>query len=162
MKKILLEAGFDQLDLAILDELQQNGRLSVADLARKIHLSQPAVHNRIKRLEREGIIRQYTALIDREAAGYDLMGFIRISIQPRTRENFCEAQRILNDSPEVMECYRTSGNYDLMLKVLVQDHKALDSFIQSVLMSLPGVERIDTELVLNEIKTTTALQLRRK
>ncbi len=58
MKKILLESGFDQLDLAILDELQTNGRVSVADLARKIHLSQPAVHNRKKRLEREGIIRQ--------------------------------------------------------------------------------------------------------
>jgi DNA-binding Lrp family transcriptional regulator len=162
MKKILLEAGFDQLDLAILDELQQNGRLSVADLARKIHLSQPAVHNRIKRLEREGIIRQYVALIDPEAAGYDLMGFIRISIQPRTRDNFCEAQRILTDCPQVMECYRTSGSYDLMLKVMVPDHKALDSFIETVLMSLPGVERIDTELVLNEIKATTALALQRK
>jgi len=162
MKKILLEAGFDQLDLSILDELQQNGRLSVADLARKIHLSQPAVHNRIKRLEREGIIRQYVALIDREAAGYDLMGFIRISIQPRSRENFCEAQHVLSTAPQVLECYRTTGSFDLMLKVLVQDHKALDQFIEQVVMALPGVERIETDTVLNEIKSTTTLELRRK
>ncbi len=162
MKKMLLEAGFDQLDLAILEELQHNGRLSVADLARKIHLSQPAVHNRIKRLEREGIIRQYVALIDREAAGYEVMGFIRISIQPRSRENFCEAQRILSAAPQVLECYRTTGSFDLMLKVLVTNHKALDHFIESVVMTLPGVERIETDMVLNEIKSTTTLELRRK
>ncbi|CAG0973798.1 partial HTH-type transcriptional regulator LrpC, partial [Anaerolineae bacterium] len=67
----LIDKGFDQLDYAILKELQVNGRVSVADLGRKIHLSAPAVYQRIKRMERAGVIRQYVALIDREAAGYD-------------------------------------------------------------------------------------------
>lgn len=162
MKKILLESGFDQLDLAILDELQTNGRVSVADLARKIHLSQPAVHNRMKRLEREGIIRQYVALVDREAAGYDLMCFIRLTIQPNSRENAGHAQAVLDKHPAVLECYRTTGSFDLLLKVVVRDHRALDQFIADTLMTLPGIDRIDTELVLNELKSTTAMQLKNR
>lgn len=162
MKKLLLDGGFDQLDLAILEALQQQGRISVADLARKIHLSQPAVHNRMKRLEREGIIREYVALVDREAAGYDLMCFIRVTVQPHSREIFCEAQRVLHQLPAVLECYRTAGTHDLLLKIVVRDHKELDRFIAETLMSLPGIDRIDTDLVLNEVKSTTALQLKNK
>ncbi|MBC8171847.1 MAG: Lrp/AsnC family transcriptional regulator [Anaerolineae bacterium] len=162
MKKLLLDSGFDQLDLAILEELQHNGRISVADLARKIHLSQPAIHNRMKRLEREGIIQQYVALVDREAAGYDLMCFIRITIQPHSTENFCRAQTVINANPAVLECYRTTGTHDLVLKVVVSDHKALDKFIADHLMTLPGIDRIDTDMVLNEVKVTTALQLKKK
>src|SRR5215217_6333819 len=69
MAKSLFDSGFDQLDRAILEELQVNSRISVADLARKIHLSPPAVHQRIKRLEREGVIQQYVALLNREMVG---------------------------------------------------------------------------------------------
>ncbi|MBC7872067.1 MAG: AsnC family transcriptional regulator, partial [Chitinophagaceae bacterium] len=72
MSKTLFGGAIDQLDHAILEELQVNGRISVSDLARKIHLSPPAVYQRIKRLERAEVIRQYVALIDREAAGYDV------------------------------------------------------------------------------------------
>jgi DNA-binding Lrp family transcriptional regulator len=160
MKKTLLNSGFDKLDYAILNELQANGRVSVADLARKVFLSQPAVHNRIKRLEKAGVIRGYAALVDREAAGYDLLCFIRVSVQTHTRDLFdCWEERI-HGLPQVIESYRTAGSYDLLLKVVVGDHKALDQFIGTHLMTLPGVEKIETTLVLNEIKTTTMLPLK--
>lgn len=160
MKKILFEGGFDQLDLAILDELQVNGRISVADLARKIHLSQPAVHNRIKRLERKGVIKQYVALVDREAAGYDLLSFITVRIQPHSRQMFCDVQETLAEMSNVLECYRTAGGHDLLLKIAISDHKALDRFIEHHLMTIPGVEEIETILVLNEVKSTTQLMLK--
>jgi Lrp/AsnC family transcriptional regulator, leucine-responsive regulatory protein len=162
MTTFLLESGFDGLDLAILNELQQNGRVSVADLARKIHLSQPAVHNRMKRLEREGIIREYVALVDRESAGYDLMCFIRVTVQPHSRDVFCDIQRILSEMPAVLECYRTAGSHDLLMKVVMRDHKALDRFLAETLMAIPGIDRIDTDVVLNEVKSTTALELKKK
>jgi Lrp/AsnC family transcriptional regulator, leucine-responsive regulatory protein len=161
MKRFLLDSGFDQLDIAILEELQVNGRISIADLARKIHLSQPAVHSRIRRLEREGIIQQYVALVDREAAGYDLLCFIRITLQPHSREVFCNAQKVLEELPSVLECYRMTGNYDLLLKVVLRDRADLERFIEEHLMVITGIDRIDTDLVLNEVKQTTALQLKR-
>lgn len=160
MKNTLQERGFDQLDLAILRELQKNGRISVADLARQIHLSQPAVHNRIKRLEREGVIKQYVALLDREVAGFDLMCFISVSIQPQTNEHIKTLQEAITGMPEVLECFRVTGSFDLILKVAVQHHKALDEFIGSKLATLPGVDRTEASLVLNEIKSTTAFELK--
>lgn len=158
MKKLLLDSGFDQLDLVILEELQANGRISVADLARKIHLSQPAVHNRIKRLEREGVIEGYVALVNREAAGYDLLCFVQLTVQPQSKA--CDVQNVLQTMDTVLECYRTTGNFDLLLKVVVSDHRALDRLIQEQLMKLPGVERIETTVVLAEVKSTTSLALR--
>lgn len=158
MKKHLLDSGFDQLDITILDELQNNGRVSVADLARKIHLSQPAVHNRIKRLEREGVIRGYVAVIDREAAGYDLLCFVRLSVQPHSR--LCEVQNAVCQLDAVLECFRTTGNYDLLLKIIVHDHKELDRLIQEHLMTLPGIDRIESNVVLAEVKSTTNLSLK--
>lgn len=158
MKKLLLDSGFDQLDLVILEELQTNGRISVADLARKIHLSQPAVHNRIKRLEREGVIEGYVALVNREAAGYDLLCFVQLTVQPQSKA--CEVQEALQTIDAVLECYRTTGSYDLLLKVVVRDHKALDRLIQEQLMKLPGVDRIETTVALAEVKSTTTLTLR--
>lgn len=160
MKSTLEHGGFDKLDYVILEELQNNGRISVADLARKIFLSQPAVHNRIKRLERAGVIRQYVALVDREAAGYDLLCFIRASVQPHTKEQFNCWQSTIDQLPEVLECYRTTGNYDLLLKVAARSHKELDQFIENHLMTIPGIERIETNLVLNEMKSKTFLPLK--
>jgi Lrp/AsnC family transcriptional regulator, leucine-responsive regulatory protein len=160
MKDTLHDGSFDQLDLAILEELQVNGRVSVADLARRIHLSQPAVHNRIKRLERKGVISRYVALLDRESAGYDLLCFIRVSIQPHTREQFACWQSGISQLPAVLECYHTAGSYDLLLKIALRSPRELDQFISEHLMTLPGVDRIETSLVLNELKSTTSLALK--
>ena len=160
MSKTFFENGFDQLDRAILEALQVNSRISVADLARKIHLSQPAVHQRIKRLERAGIIEKYVALVNREAVGYDLLCFIRVSIQPHTKAQLEGFQKVIEELPSVLECYRTAGSHDLLLKVAVQDHKELDRFIADHLMTIAGVERIEASPVLNEMKSATALKLK--
>jgi DNA-binding Lrp family transcriptional regulator len=160
MNDALQKSGFDELDRAILEELQVNGRISVADLARKIHLSQPAVHNRMKRLEREGIIQAYVALLDREKIGYDLLCFVQVAIQPHSSEQICKAQAAIKELPEVLECYRLTGDYDLMLKVAVANSRALDEFVSQRLTILEGVDRIHTHIVLNEVKSTTALSLK--
>lgn len=160
MANTLFGGGFDQLDHAILKELQVNGRISVADLARKIHLSPPAVYQRIKRLEMAGVIRQYVALVDREAAGYDVLCFIRLSIQPHNRENMALFRSTVEKHPAVLECYHTAGSFDLLLKVIVHNQKELERFISDHLMTISGVDRIETSVVLSEMKTTTVLKLK--
>lgn len=160
MVNTLYSGGYDQLDIAILRELQVNGRISVADLGRKIHLSPPAVYQRIKRLERAGVIRSYNAMIDREAAGYDLLCFVRVSLQKHTRTLVERVQTLISALPNVLECYHTAGSADLMLKVVARDHRDLDRFINDEVMTIEGVEKIDTSVVLNEVKATTALYLK--
>jgi DNA-binding Lrp family transcriptional regulator len=153
-----MNSGFDNLDYAILEELQINGRVSVADLARKIHLSQPAVHNRIKRLEKSGVIRQYVALLDREVLGLDLLCFIQISVS--AGEQIHPLLTKIKTLPEVLECYRLAGEFDVLVKVAVTNTRHLDGLIEKHLAPLEGVGRIQTSLVINEAKSTTALKVR--
>jgi Lrp/AsnC family leucine-responsive transcriptional regulator len=160
MAKSMFEGAFDQLDRAILEELQVNGRISVADLARKVFLSPPAVYQRIKRLERAGMIRQYVALLDREMAGLDVLCFIRLSLQQHSHEQLERIRNLVEALPPVLECYHTAGAHDLLLKVVCADHRALERFISDHLMTLTGIEKIETSVVLSEIKTTTTLALK--
>lgn len=160
MANALFQRGFDQLDLAILRELQANSRISVADLARKIHLSPPAVHQRIKRLERAGVVTGYAALLDREIVGLGLMCFILLGVDTHTHAQFAQIEAAVAALPAVLECYRVTGGHDLMLKVVLASHKELDAFISQHLMTIAGVGRIDISTVLGELKVTTALPLK--
>lgn len=151
--------ALDELDKSLLRALQANGRISNVELARKINLSPPAVHSRLKRLEQEGYIRQYSAVVDHEKAGYDLECYIQIGLQtPQSIqvEGFREAMR---NMPEVQECHHITGEYDYILKVVLKNRKYLEDFILNKISSIPGVARIHTNLVLAEVKSTTALPL---
>jgi len=133
--------------------------LSNVELARKISLSPPAAHARLRRLEKDGYIRQYTAVVDREKAGYDLLCFIHISLQMHQVtqvEKFREATRKM---PEVLECHHITGEYDYLLKVVLRNRKDLERFVVDKLTPIPGVARIHTSLVLVEVKATMALPL---
>jgi len=159
MKKLLQNIGFDELDRAILEELQKNGRISNADLARKIHLSQPAVHNRIKRLEKRGVIDQYVTLLDRELVGYDLMCFIYLDIQEHSKALWDEFRKEMEEMTEVLECYQITGEYDVMLKTVMLSRGSLDTFIHETLEQLPWVSRVKADIVIQEIKSSTAIAL---
>jgi Lrp/AsnC family leucine-responsive transcriptional regulator len=149
----------DKVDKSMLRALQADGRLSNVELARKISLSPPAAHARLRRLEKDGYIRQYTAVVDREKAGYDLLCFIHISLQMHQVtqvEKFREATRKM---PEVLECHHITGEYDYLLKVVLRNRKDLERFVVDKLTPIPGVARIHTSLVFTEVKSTMALPL---
>ena len=149
----------DKVDKSMLRALQADGRLSNVELARKISLSPPAAHARLRRLEKDGYIRQYTAVVDREKAGYDLLCFIHISLQMHQVtqvEKFREATRKM---PEVLECHHITGEYDYLLKVVLKNRKDLERFVVDKLTPIPGVARIHTSLVFTEVKSTMALPL---
>jgi DNA-binding Lrp family transcriptional regulator len=149
----------DKVDKSVLRALQADGRLSNVELARKISLSPPAAHARVRRLEKDGYIRQYTVIVDREKAGYDLLCFIHISLQMHQVtqvEKFREATRKM---PEVLECHHITGEYDYLLKVVLRNRKDLERFVVDKLTPIPGVARIHTSLVFTEVKSTMALPL---
>lgn len=147
------------LDHAILRELQADGRLSNADLARRINLSPPATHTRVKRLEQLGYIRQYTALVDREKLGYDLLCFVQVTIQLHQPEQVRSFPEHIHQLPEVLECHHVTGDYDYLLKIIARNRKELEHFLMERLTPIPGVARIQTNVVLDEIKSITQVRV---
>ena len=150
----------DDLDIAILQVLQTEGKISNVELANRVNLSPPAVHGRIKRLEQRGYIRQYVALLDREQLGYDMVCFINISLQLHQFDQVDNFRDVIRQLPEVLECHHLTGEYDYLLKVVISNRQELERFVVGKLTPIPGVARIYTSLVLAEIKSTTALPLK--
>ncbi len=157
---MIQEPQLHPLDVAILRELQSDGRISNVELAHRVHLSPPATHARVKRLEKEGYIRQYGATLDREKAGFDLLCFIQITIQLHQPQQVEKFRTLVRQMPEVLECHHITGEYDYLLKVALRNRKDLERFVVKQLTPIPGVARIHTSLVLSEIKATTALPLK--
>jgi len=154
-----VDETLDSLDKAILEMLQADGRISNAELARRINLSPPATHARVRQLEKRGFIRQYTALLDRERTGFDLLCFVHMSLQLHQHVQIDKIQADIQQMSEVLEFYRLTGEFDYVLKVVVRHRKDLERFIIDRLTSIPGVARVQTSVVLTEIKSTTALSL---
>jgi DNA-binding Lrp family transcriptional regulator len=150
---------FDEIDAQILSILQREGRLPNADLARRIDLSPPATHARLRRLEELGLIRGYAALLDREKAGFDMLCFIQLNLQRHQPDVVEGVRAAIREMPEVLECHHVTGEYDLLLKVVVCHRKDLERFVVERLTSVPGLARIQTSLVLSEVKATTVLPL---
>lgn len=149
----------DEMDQAILRELQGEARISNAELARRVHLSQPALHSRVRRLERKGFIRRYVALLDREMMGFDLLCFIQVRLQLHQFDQMDAFRRSIRSLPQVLECHHITGEYDYLLKVAVRNRKELEQLVTNKLTPIPGVAHIQTSLVFTEVKNTTELPL---
>lgn len=159
MIKNTQEPMLDSVDKAILRALQKDGRLSNVELAGLINLSAPATHARVRRLEKDGYIRQYTAIVDREKAGYDLLCFVHVSLQMHRLEQVESFRKAAREMPEVLECHHITGEYDYLLKVALHNSKDLERFIVDRLTPIQGVGRIHTSLVLTEVKAGMTLRL---
>lgn len=159
MEKYPQPRELDDLDRAILNELQQDGRVSNVELARRVNLSPPAVHARIRRLEEQGYIQQYAAILDRERAGYDMLCFIHISLQLHQSTQVNRFRLEVMDMPEVLECHHVTGEHDYLLKVVIRNRHDLERFVMDRLTPIPGLAKIQTSLVLREVKVKTAIPL---
>ena len=140
----------DAIDTAILGELRENGSAPVSEIGRKVNLSVPAVAERIRKLEGAGIIRQYTVRISREKTGKALTAFILVCVGGTQRaQAFRDA---VIRQPCVLECHHVAGAYDYLLKVAVEDMRALEAFITQTLKTIPGVTGTNTIISLSTLK----------
>jgi DNA-binding Lrp family transcriptional regulator len=154
-----LNGQLDKLDKIILETLQTEGRVTNAELARRVNLSPPAIHARIRRLEECGYIRRYVALLDAEKLGYDMICFVNVSLEIHTTEQIERIRATLLEMPEVLECHHVTGEFDYVLKVVAHNRQALERFLVEQLTPISGLARIQTSLVLNEVKHTTRLPI---
>ncbi len=149
----------DTLDKNILQELQKDARISNTELARRINLSPPATLTRVKRLEEDGFIQSYAAIVNRQKAGYDLLCFISVSLQLHDTDQVTGFIKIIKEMPEVLECHHVTGEYDYLLKVVTRNTEDLEDFLMKRLTPISGVARIHTNLVLREEKSTSEIPL---
>jgi Lrp/AsnC family leucine-responsive transcriptional regulator len=155
----VVQTSLDDIDRAILRELQADGRATNLELARRVGLSPAATHARVRTLERRGAIRGYTAIVDRDVLGFDLLCLISISMQVHQYESVGRLREVIRAMPEVLECHHLTGEYDYLLKVALRNRRELERFVVERLTPLPGIARIHTSLVLSEVKSTTTLPL---
>lgn len=154
-----LSQQLDEIDRALLRHLQQDGRATSSDLGRKVNLSQPAVHQRIKRLERLGIITGYHADINRERLGYDLLCYIHISLAGHDAQTNNAFREAVSQLPELLSCHHVTGDFDYILKVLLRNRRDLEAFILNRITHIQGIDRIQTSIVLGEVKDTTQIHI---
>lgn len=147
----------DKLDIQILDLLQREAKLSNIEISKRVNLSPPAVHIRIKRLENEGFIKRQVAILDQEKLGFDLLCFIFMSTNIHQAEKLDALENVLRSMPEVLECHCLTGEYDYLLKITNRDRKELEAFIRK--LNKLGITRIQTSLALREIKDSTLLPI---
>ncbi|WP_286923655.1 MULTISPECIES: Lrp/AsnC family transcriptional regulator [Lysinibacillus] len=147
----------DALDIQILDILQKESQISNAELARRVNLSPPATHTRIKRLVSEGFINRQVAILNQEKLGFDLLCYVFISTNIHQAEQLDILENALEAMPEILECHCLTGEYDYLLKVVIRDRRELDSFIRK--LNKLGISRIQTNLSLREIKHSTVLPI---
>lgn len=151
------EERIDDLDVRILDALQDDARQSRDSIGRTVGLSAPAVHERIRKLERMGAIRGYAALLDAERVGCDLLAFVRVFIDhPRYEGGFVSA---VTSMPEIQECHWVTGTASCLLKARTRDRQELQKLILDRINALEGVRQTETIVVLSTSKETPRIHL---
>lgn len=149
----------DAIDRRIMAALQEDGRLSNVDLAKRVHLSPSPCLARVKRLESQGVISRYVALLDPATVGLGVSVFIQVRLERQIEQSLESFERAISERPEVMECYLMTGQADYLLRVIVPDVPALERFIVDFLSRVPGVGTIQSSFALKQVKYKTALPL---
>ena len=149
----------DKIDLKILRALQDDGRLSTLKLAEHVHLSATAVHERVKRLTRDGFIVGYHAELNPSLLGGGLVVFIEVVLDRTTPDVFEAFKVAVKDRPEIQECHMVAGGFDYLVKTRVADMAAYRDFLGNVLLALPGVRETHTYAVMEEVKQSHAIFL---
>ena len=149
----------NRIDRNILRVLQKDARTSFAELARQVGLSTTPCKERVKRLEREGVIRSYQAILNPIYLDAALVVIVQIRLNRTSQDIFEEFTRSAYDLPEVQECYLVSGNFDYLLKARVADMAAYRKLLGETLLTLPGVSNSTTYVVMEEVKEAQTLPL---
>lgn len=149
----------DQTDLKILNILQRDGRITNAALAEQIHISPPPTLERVKKLEKAGIIRKYVALLTPASVGIGIHTFVEVTLQRHIKQAVTEFIAAIQEIDEVMECHHVTGDADFLLKIAVKNIRAYEDLVLHTLTSMPHVSNLKTMVVLSTFKDETAFNL---
>lgn len=151
------DGGLDAVDLRILSLLQQDARMTVREVATEVKLSATPVHERIKRMEKAGVIRQYAAIVDYKKINKALMVICYVSLKDHNKPAGVKFIKTINEMPEVIECYNISGEFDFMLKVVTADMDAYYDFHVNRLSAAENIGHVQSVFVMGTVKDTHRL-----
>jgi len=151
--------ALDDLDLKILAILQNDGRISMVDLGNRVGLSETPCARRVKRLEADGIIKRYVALLDSDKIGAGVKALVQVRLRRQTKDAVEEFERAIRKLSEVIECDLIAGDFDYVLHVRLKDLTALKDFIRDKLITIESISETRSMITLEPIKSTTSVPL---
>ncbi|KAF0812867.1 Leucine-responsive regulatory protein [Andreprevotia sp. IGB-42] len=152
-------AKLDQIDVAILEALQQQGRMTNVALAKQVGLSTTPCLERVRSLEETGVIRSYAAQLSAEQVGLGLMVFIEVALDRTSEAAFEDFRVAVLGVPEIQECFMVAGGFDYLLKIRVPDMASYRSFLGKVLSGIPGIRVTHSYTVMEAVKESSAVSL---
>jgi Lrp/AsnC family leucine-responsive transcriptional regulator len=152
-------ARLDSIDKSIIRLLQEDAKYTNKQIAERLHLTTTPVFERIKKLEKEGYIEKYVALVNRKKVGLQLISYCDVSLKQHDAEYLNIFEREILSLPEVVECYHIAGMFDYLLKVVVPDMETYQRFVAEKLATFENIGRVQSAFVMKEIKSSTALHL---
>ena len=150
----------DNIDIKILRELQKNGKITTKELASRVGLSQSPVFERQRKMEQEGYISKYVAILNPEKTGNNIQVWCNIKLKKHAQEMGQDFMDKIIAFDEVVECYNTSGDYDFMVKILTHDMSEYQNFVLNKLGTIDSIGSLDSVFVLGVVKQTSAIPLR--
>jgi Lrp/AsnC family transcriptional regulator, leucine-responsive regulatory protein len=149
----------DARDRTILRLLQQDGRITNAELAERVHLSPSACLRRVKQLEEAGLIKNYAMFLDEKIAGFPGTAFVFVTLDQQGRASLDRFEKAIKQYDEVLECYLLAGNHDYLVRVVYRDSADFERIHSEIITQLPGVSRVQSTMTLRTIKRSSALPI---
>jgi Lrp/AsnC family leucine-responsive transcriptional regulator len=149
----------DQTDKKILNLLQENGRITNAQLAKEVGLSPPPMLERVRKLEKNGIIKKYVALVDPKKLDRGTIAFVAVSLRFHRQDAIQEFVTEIQKIPEVLECHHITGEEDYLLKVVIKDIAEYERFLLEKLTRFSGISKIKTFFILSTLKQETKIPI---
>lgn len=147
----------DDIDRKLLRLLQKDGRITNVELARRAAMSQAATHERVRRLQADGVIEGFGARLNPAKLGQALLMFVEVTLDGTSEDIFDRFSAAVRRTPEVVECHMLAGGFDYLVKVRVRDMAAYRKFLSATLVRLPGVRQTHTYAVMEEVKNTAEI-----
>ncbi|AXT54865.1 Lrp/AsnC family transcriptional regulator [Aquimarina sp. MMG015] len=149
----------DKTDRSILNLLQKDGKITIKEIAERLNLTTTPIFERVKKLEREGFIKSYKAILDRKKAGLQLMVFCNVTLNLHQTDYLKKFEKDIQQFPEVVECYHVAGMFDYLIKIYAEDMESYQYFLSNKLASLENISKVQSSFVMTEVKDFSFLPI---
>ncbi|WP_108805400.1 Lrp/AsnC family transcriptional regulator [Aquimarina sp. Aq107] len=149
----------DKTDRSILNLLQKDGKITIKEIAERLNLTTTPIFERVKKLEREGYIKSYKAILDRKKAGLQLMVFCNVTLNLHQTDYLKKFEKDIQQFPEVVECYHVAGMFDYLIKIYAEDMESYQHFLSNKLASLENISKVQSSFVMTEVKDFSFLPI---
>jgi len=147
----------DFIDRRILQEIQRDGRIAFVDLAEKVNLSKSPCLKRLRRLEADGYIKGYRAILDADKISQGYLAYVQVKLKSTSRDALEAFNKAVQTVPQILSCHMMSGGYDYLLKVRTRDMRAYRALLGDVVSNLPGIDQTSTFPVMEQVKETSIM-----